>query len=55
MCGLITTVAQGWDVHFLEQEWRNWMADYDIEPPRDGAKAFIGFCRKWGEKRGRYA
>lgn len=47
------TVAQGWDVHFLEQEWRNWMADYDIEPPRDGGKAFIGFCRKWVEKRGR--
>jgi hypothetical protein len=47
------TVAVGWDVHFLEQEWRNWMADYDIEPPRDAGKAFIGFCRKWVEKRGR--
>lgn len=47
------TVAQGWDVYFLEQEWRNWMADYDVEPPRDGGKAFIGFCRKWVEKRGR--
>ena len=47
------TVAQGWDVYHLEQEWRNWMADYDIEPPRDAGKAFIGFCRKWVEKRGR--
>ena len=46
------TVAQGWDVYHLEQEWRNWMADYDIEPPRDAGKAFIGFCRKWMEKRG---
>ena len=46
------TVAPGWDIHYLEQEWRNWMADYDIEPPRNASKAFIGFCRKWYEKRG---
>ena len=41
--------APGWDVHRLEQEWRDWM----IEAPRDPDRAFIGFCRKWFERRGR--
>jgi plasmid replication initiation protein len=42
------TVAPGWDVHYLEQQWREWI----IEPPRDANAAFIGFCKKWYEKRG---
>ena len=42
------TVAPGWDVHCLEQQWREWMT----EPPRNVDAAFIGFCRKWFEKRG---
>lgn len=42
-------VAPGWDIHHLEHEWREWI----IEPPRDADGAFIGFCRKWFEKRGR--
>lgn len=46
------TVAPGWDVYVLEQEWREWMVDYDIDPPRNPDKAFIGFCRKVYEKRG---
>lgn len=41
--------APGWDVHYLEREWRDWI----IEPPRDADAAFVGFCRKWFEKRGR--
>ncbi|MEO0569301.1 MAG: replication initiator protein A [Pseudomonadota bacterium] len=41
--------ALGWDVHYLETEWRDWMT----EPPRSPDGAFIGFCRKWFEKRGR--
>ena len=41
--------APGWDVRRLEQEWREWI----IEPPRDADRAFVGFCRKWFEKRGR--
>ncbi len=40
--------APGWDVYFLEQEWRGWMS----ESPRDANAAFVGFCRKWFEKRG---
>ncbi len=41
--------APGWDVHMLEREWRDWMQ----EPPRNPDAAFIGFCRKWFERRGR--
>lgn len=42
-------VAPGWDVYVLEQEWREWMT----EPPRNPNAAFIGFCKKVFEKRGR--
>lgn len=38
-----------WDVRCLEGEWREWI----VEPPRDVDAAFIGFCRKWFDKRGR--
>jgi len=41
--------APGWDVYYLEREWREWMT----EPPRDPDAAFIGFCRKVSERRGR--
>ena len=41
-------VAPGWDIHYLEREWRDWV----VEPPRDADAAFVGFCRKWFEKRG---
>lgn len=41
--------APSWDVRYLEQEWRNWIK----EAPKNPDKAFIGFCRKWYEKRGR--
>ena len=45
--------APGWDVYALEQEWRAWMADGGFDPPKNPTAAFIGFCRKWFEKRGR--
>lgn len=45
--------APGWDVHYLEHEWRSWMAEMDSEPPRNPTRAFVGFCRKWFETRGR--
>lgn len=45
------SVAPGWDVYYLEREWREWMT----EAPRDPNAAFIGFCRKWTERRGHSA
>lgn len=45
--------APGWDVHYLEQAWRSWMADGGLDAPRDPEKAFAGFCSKWFERRGR--
>ena len=44
--------APGWDVHYLEQAWRSWMADGGLDAPREPDKAFVGFCAKWFEKRG---
>ena len=41
------TVAPGWDVYYLEREWREWIT----ETPRDPDAAFVGFCRKWYERR----
>ena len=42
------TVAPGWDVYFLEREWRGWIT----EAPRHPESAFIGFCKKWFERKG---
>ena len=44
--------APGWDIHFLEQRWRSWMADGEMERPRNPDQAFCGFCRKWFERNG---
>ena len=41
-------MAPGWDIYYLEGEWRSWMT----EAPRNADAAFLGFCRKWFEKRG---
>jgi len=40
--------APGWDIYYLEREWRDWIT----EAPRDPDRAFLGFCRKWYERRG---
>lgn len=45
-------LAPGWDVYVLETEWRNWMHDGGLDAPKDADKAYLGFCRKWYEKRG---
>ena len=46
-------VAPGWDVYVLESEWRSWMADGGLDAPKNPDKAFLGFCKKWFERRGR--
>lgn len=43
------TLAPGWDVRMIEDEWRAWAT----ETPRNPEQAFLGFCKKWHEKRGR--
>lgn len=45
--------APGWDIYVLEVEWRNWMADGGLDAPKNPDKAFLGFCKKWFERRGR--
>lgn len=46
-------VAPGWDIYHLEGEWKAWMSDGGLDAPKNPDKAFLGFCRKWFEKRGR--
>jgi plasmid replication initiation protein len=46
-------LAPGWDIYYLEREWRAWMADGGLDAPRNPDKAFLGFCRKWAEREGR--
>jgi hypothetical protein len=41
-------LAPGWDVYYLEGEWLDWIT----EAPRDPDAAFMGFCKKWYERRG---
>lgn len=44
--------APRWDIYFLEQKWRTWMADGGMDAPQNPDKAFIGFCRKYYERNG---
>lgn len=42
------SAAPGWDVRMIEQEWRLWARAV----PKNPEMAFLGFCRKWYERRG---
>jgi len=42
-------VAPGWDVYVLERDWRDWITT----PPRDPEAAFIGFCKRAYQTRGK--
>ncbi len=44
-------VCPGWDIKFVENEWRRWLAQQDVEP-RNPDRAFVGFAKQWFEKRG---
>jgi plasmid replication initiation protein len=44
--------APGWDVRYLEAEWRRWCGTEEIEP-KAPTRHFVKFCRTWFEKRGR--
>jgi replication initiator protein A len=43
--------APGWDVYNLEQEWRQWLGENEIEPQHP-ARHFVKFCQSWYDKRG---
>lgn len=45
-------LAPGWDVYYLENEWRNWLGDNEIAP-KHPERHFLKFCQTWFEKRGR--
>ena len=45
-------VAPGWDIHYLEREWRSWLGENEIAP-KHPARHFLKFCQTWFEKRGR--
>ena len=39
-------VAPGYDVYYLEQEWRDWWVDSGMPELGFPGKAFVAFCRK---------
>ncbi len=39
------TIAPGYDIHLLEQEWKNWWYESGKPPLSDPDKAFLGFCK----------
>ena len=41
------TLARGWDIHALEEEWRFWVSDKGI-PVKNTDAHFLDFCRKRG-------
>jgi hypothetical protein len=43
--------APGWDVYYLEREWREWIAGR--EKPNSPDAAFIAFCSKKYQREGR--
>lgn len=46
------TAAPGWDVRYLEEQWRIWCTEEEIEP-KNPTRHFVKFCTTWFEKRGR--
>ena len=44
-------VAPGWDVRMIEQEWRVWISQEEIEP-KNPERHYLKFCRSWFERRG---
>ena len=44
--------APGWDIYMLESEWKAWMVEGGLDAPKNPDRAFVGFCKKWFERRG---
>src|SRR5690606_15587439 len=43
--------APGWDIYMLEERWRIWLGENEIEPKHPD-RHFVKFCMSWYEKRG---
>ncbi len=44
-------VAPGYDVFYLEQEWRNWWFESGMPELGNPGKAFVAFCRSRYQRR----
>lgn len=44
-------VSPGWDVYYLEREWRRWLGENEIEP-KHPERHFVKFCQTWYDKHG---
>ena len=51
-CDAAREVAPGWNVRYLEHEWRRWCGKEEIVP-KHPTKHYVKFCESWFEKRGR--
>ena len=40
----------GYDIYFVEQEWKDWVASTGKEAPRSADGAFIAFCKRYKER-----
>lgn len=45
-------VAPGWDTHMLEEKWRVWLVEKDVEP-KHPVRNFVRYCQSWYENHGR--
>lgn len=45
--------APDWDIYMLEQYWRGWINEKGKAKPDNPDAAFIGYCKKWFENKGR--
>lgn len=43
---LAKEAAPGYDIYYLEEEWRDWMQKTGTGPKQSPTKAFVGFCQK---------
>jgi len=43
--------APGWDVYYVEAQWRRWLGENEIEP-KHPERHFVKFCKSWYERRG---
>ena len=44
-------LAPGWDIYVLEDKWRYWIGENEIEP-KFPERHFLKFCTSWFEKHG---